>query len=220
MWDLWQWPAVLQRHTCKCIHLIELKSWLCFIYHTVSSASLNRVFSGWGAAPGLRRSLHWTRDSVHGRVPGPADNAQLPYGEDPPLYSQQCTTLTRTRRYDHKLKRTGQKCDLFWCVLVSSVLICCNLPVIQVVYHEQHIQRFWERHRSLFPEALLVGPEENLKEDKARTMAVWVESQKNFWRHYTTFRTIFRLFRTTVDHTDTTELVLDRLEPSLERIRV
>uniref|UniRef100_A0A7N6AJ52 procollagen-lysine 5-dioxygenase n=1 Tax=Anabas testudineus TaxID=64144 RepID=A0A7N6AJ52_ANATE len=40
-----------------------------------------------------------------------------------------------------------------------------------VVYHERHIQRFWERHRSLFPGAVLVGPEENLKEDKARTMA-------------------------------------------------
>uniref|UniRef100_A0A7N6FI37 procollagen-lysine 5-dioxygenase n=1 Tax=Anabas testudineus TaxID=64144 RepID=A0A7N6FI37_ANATE len=36
-----------------------------------------------------------------------------------------------------------------------------------VVYHERHIQRFWERHRSLFPGAVLVGPEENLKEDKA-----------------------------------------------------
>ncbi|XP_062239522.1 multifunctional procollagen lysine hydroxylase and glycosyltransferase LH3 [Platichthys flesus] len=41
-----------------------------------------------------------------------------------------------------------------------------------VVYHERHIQRFWERHRSLFPNARLVGPEENLQEDKARTMAV------------------------------------------------
>ncbi|XP_019964065.2 multifunctional procollagen lysine hydroxylase and glycosyltransferase LH3 isoform X1 [Paralichthys olivaceus] len=41
-----------------------------------------------------------------------------------------------------------------------------------VVYHERHIQRFWERHRSLFPKALLVGPEENLQEDKARTMAI------------------------------------------------
>uniref|UniRef100_A0A1A8KAZ1 procollagen-lysine 5-dioxygenase n=2 Tax=Nothobranchius TaxID=28779 RepID=A0A1A8KAZ1_NOTKU len=41
-----------------------------------------------------------------------------------------------------------------------------------VVYHEHHIQRFWERHRSLFPEAVLVGPEENLQEDEARTMAI------------------------------------------------
>uniref|UniRef100_A0A3B4WXU6 Procollagen-lysine, 2-oxoglutarate 5-dioxygenase 3 n=1 Tax=Seriola lalandi dorsalis TaxID=1841481 RepID=A0A3B4WXU6_SERLL len=41
-----------------------------------------------------------------------------------------------------------------------------------VVYHERHIQKFWERHRSLFPDALLVGPEENLQEGKARTMAM------------------------------------------------
>ncbi|XP_013855865.1 multifunctional procollagen lysine hydroxylase and glycosyltransferase LH3 [Austrofundulus limnaeus] len=41
-----------------------------------------------------------------------------------------------------------------------------------VVYHERHIQQFWERHRSLFPDAVLVGPEENLQEDKARTMAI------------------------------------------------
>uniref|UniRef100_A0A8C4EJN4 procollagen-lysine 5-dioxygenase n=2 Tax=Dicentrarchus labrax TaxID=13489 RepID=A0A8C4EJN4_DICLA len=41
-----------------------------------------------------------------------------------------------------------------------------------VVYHERHIQKFWERYRALFPDALLVGPEENLKENKARNMAV------------------------------------------------
>lgn len=41
-----------------------------------------------------------------------------------------------------------------------------------VVYHERHIQVFWERYRSLFPEARLVGPEENLQQDQARTMAV------------------------------------------------
>ncbi|XP_037533039.1 multifunctional procollagen lysine hydroxylase and glycosyltransferase LH3 [Nematolebias whitei] len=40
-----------------------------------------------------------------------------------------------------------------------------------VVYHERHIQQFWERYRTLFPDAVLVGPEENLQEDKARTMA-------------------------------------------------
>ncbi|XP_078101512.1 multifunctional procollagen lysine hydroxylase and glycosyltransferase LH3 [Sander vitreus] len=43
-----------------------------------------------------------------------------------------------------------------------------------VVYHERHVQRFWERHRALFPDALLVGPEENLPENKARAMAVEV----------------------------------------------
>ncbi|KAI5096160.1 procollagen-lysine,2-oxoglutarate 5-dioxygenase 3 precursor, partial [Silurus meridionalis] len=41
-----------------------------------------------------------------------------------------------------------------------------------VVYHEQHVQWFWNKHRSLFPNARLVGPEENLKHDQARTMAV------------------------------------------------
>lgn len=44
--------------------------------------------------------------------------------------------------------------------------------LLQVVYHERHIQQFWDRHRSLFPDAVLVGPEENLEEDRARTMAV------------------------------------------------
>lgn len=44
--------------------------------------------------------------------------------------------------------------------------------MIQVVYHERHIQKFWERHRALFPNARLVGPEENLQENKARDMAV------------------------------------------------
>ncbi|KAF3698361.1 Procollagen-lysine,2-oxoglutarate 5-dioxygenase 3 [Channa argus] len=43
-----------------------------------------------------------------------------------------------------------------------------------VVYHERHIQKFWDRHRSLFPGAVLVGPEENLQGGKARTMAVSV----------------------------------------------
>lgn len=41
-----------------------------------------------------------------------------------------------------------------------------------VVYHERHIKRFWEKHRSLFPEARLIGPEENLPENKARHMAM------------------------------------------------
>ncbi|XP_023821824.1 procollagen-lysine,2-oxoglutarate 5-dioxygenase 3 isoform X4 [Oryzias latipes] len=41
-----------------------------------------------------------------------------------------------------------------------------------VVYHEQHIQNFWLRHKNLFPNALLVGPEENLEENQARTMAI------------------------------------------------
>ncbi|KAF5884738.1 procollagen-lysine,2-oxoglutarate 5-dioxygenase 3-like, partial [Clarias magur] len=41
-----------------------------------------------------------------------------------------------------------------------------------VVYHEQHVQQFWNQYRSLFPSALIVGPEENLRHDQARTIAV------------------------------------------------
>ncbi|KAG9346407.1 hypothetical protein JZ751_006718 [Albula glossodonta] len=41
-----------------------------------------------------------------------------------------------------------------------------------VVYHEQHIQQFWELHRDEFPDTRVVGPEENLQHDQARTMAV------------------------------------------------
>uniref|UniRef100_A0AAY4BZ66 PLOD1-3-like GT domain-containing protein n=1 Tax=Denticeps clupeoides TaxID=299321 RepID=A0AAY4BZ66_9TELE len=33
-----------------------------------------------------------------------------------------------------------------------------------VVYHEQHVERFWTQHRALFPSATIVGPEENLHE--------------------------------------------------------
>lgn len=57
-------------------------------------------------------------------------------------------------------------------VLVLDPVLVLTRPVLQVVYHEQHIQRFWERHRVLFPDAVLVGPEENLPEEKARTMAM------------------------------------------------
>lgn len=41
-----------------------------------------------------------------------------------------------------------------------------------VVYHEPHVDSFWQRHKAVFPEAVLVGPEENLPEDQARTMAI------------------------------------------------
>uniref|UniRef100_A0A8C9STB1 procollagen-lysine 5-dioxygenase n=1 Tax=Scleropages formosus TaxID=113540 RepID=A0A8C9STB1_SCLFO len=40
------------------------------------------------------------------------------------------------------------------------------------VHHEPHIQRFWDRHRRRFPNARIVGPEENLEQAQARTMAV------------------------------------------------
>uniref|UniRef100_A0A8C6T1Y6 Procollagen-lysine, 2-oxoglutarate 5-dioxygenase 3 n=1 Tax=Neogobius melanostomus TaxID=47308 RepID=A0A8C6T1Y6_9GOBI len=41
-----------------------------------------------------------------------------------------------------------------------------------VVYHERHVDSFWQKHKALFPEAVLIGPEENLPEAQARTMAV------------------------------------------------
>ncbi|XP_061816438.1 multifunctional procollagen lysine hydroxylase and glycosyltransferase LH3 [Nerophis lumbriciformis] len=41
-----------------------------------------------------------------------------------------------------------------------------------VVYHERHIHKFWKQHKALFPDAVLIGPEENLQEDRARNMAV------------------------------------------------
>lgn len=41
-----------------------------------------------------------------------------------------------------------------------------------VVYHERDVDSFWQKHKALFPDAVLVGPEENLPEDQARTMAV------------------------------------------------
>lgn len=53
-----------------------------------------------------------------------------------------------------------------------------------VVHHEQHVQRFWERHRSLFPGARLVGPEENLQQDQARTMAVEACKQDSACDYY------------------------------------
>lgn len=58
------------------------------------------------------------------------------------------------------------------CLLPPPLPSLTHSVVEQVVYHEHHIQRFWERHRSAFPDATLVGPEENLQEDKARNMAV------------------------------------------------
>ncbi|KAJ8338131.1 hypothetical protein SKAU_G00370970 [Synaphobranchus kaupii] len=41
-----------------------------------------------------------------------------------------------------------------------------------VVYHELHIQQFWDRHKTVFPGTRIVGPEENLQHDQARTMAL------------------------------------------------
>ncbi|MEQ2198448.1 hypothetical protein XENOCAPTIV_013028, partial [Xenoophorus captivus] len=52
---------------------------------------------------------------------------------------------------------------------------------VPVVYHERHIQQFWERHRALFPDTVMVGPEEDLQEGKARTMAIHGKLWSNFW---------------------------------------
>ncbi|MBN3306948.1 PLOD3 dioxygenase, partial [Amia calva] len=41
-----------------------------------------------------------------------------------------------------------------------------------VVYHEQHIQQFWQQFHTQFREVRLVGPEENLQHGAARAMAV------------------------------------------------
>ncbi|XP_063062897.1 procollagen-lysine,2-oxoglutarate 5-dioxygenase 2 isoform X1 [Engraulis encrasicolus] len=40
------------------------------------------------------------------------------------------------------------------------------------VYHEKHIQRFWEEHRNTFASFKVVGPEENLSEGEARNMGM------------------------------------------------
>lgn len=40
------------------------------------------------------------------------------------------------------------------------------------VYHEQHIQAFWERHKHKFPSIKIVGPEEALTQGEARDMAM------------------------------------------------
>uniref|UniRef100_A0A8C9U3H1 procollagen-lysine 5-dioxygenase n=1 Tax=Scleropages formosus TaxID=113540 RepID=A0A8C9U3H1_SCLFO len=53
-----------------------------------------------------------------------------------------------------------------------------------VVYHEQHVQRFWEQYRTLFPEARVIGPEENMQQDEARTMAVELCHQDSTCDYY------------------------------------
>ncbi|XP_062335018.1 procollagen-lysine,2-oxoglutarate 5-dioxygenase 2 isoform X2 [Osmerus eperlanus] len=40
------------------------------------------------------------------------------------------------------------------------------------VYHERHIQRFWEEHRNVFNGFKVVGPEENLSQGEARNMGM------------------------------------------------
>uniref|UniRef100_A0A8C5I2X3 procollagen-lysine 5-dioxygenase n=1 Tax=Gouania willdenowi TaxID=441366 RepID=A0A8C5I2X3_GOUWI len=40
------------------------------------------------------------------------------------------------------------------------------------VYHEKHIQRFWEENRNVFKSFKVVGPEENLSQGEARNMGM------------------------------------------------
>nr|XP_014352218.1 PREDICTED: procollagen-lysine,2-oxoglutarate 5-dioxygenase 3 [Latimeria chalumnae] len=40
------------------------------------------------------------------------------------------------------------------------------------VYHEKHIQAFWEKHKETFPSIKIVGPEENLSAGEARNMGM------------------------------------------------
>ncbi|XP_056868815.1 procollagen-lysine,2-oxoglutarate 5-dioxygenase 2 isoform X2 [Takifugu flavidus] len=40
------------------------------------------------------------------------------------------------------------------------------------VFHEKHIQKFWEEHRNTFSDFKIVGPEENLSQGEARNMGM------------------------------------------------
>lgn len=44
----------------------------------------------------------------------------------------------------------------------------------QEVYHEKHIQKFWEENRNVFNSFKVVGPEENLSQGEARNMGMYV----------------------------------------------
>lgn len=57
---------------------------------------------------------------------------------------------------------------------VHGLLIYQCLPDCQEVYHERHMQKFWEEHRNVFGSLKVVGPEENLSQGKARNMAMYV----------------------------------------------
>uniref|UniRef100_A0A8C1NF49 procollagen-lysine 5-dioxygenase n=1 Tax=Cyprinus carpio TaxID=7962 RepID=A0A8C1NF49_CYPCA len=53
-------------------------------------------------------------------------------------------------------------------------LATLNYPHTRIrlfIHNNQHVERFWTRHRSLFPGVRTIGPEENLRQDQARTMA-------------------------------------------------
>ena len=48
------------------------------------------------------------------------------------------------------------------------------LASIQEVYHERHIEKFWEENRNVFNSFKVVGPEENLSQGEARNMGMYV----------------------------------------------
>lgn len=61
----------------------------------------------------------------------------------------------------------------------SSTRAACNAltstPLSQEVYHERHIQQFWDVNRNAFGSFKVVGPEENLSQGEARNMGMYVE---------------------------------------------
>lgn len=48
------------------------------------------------------------------------------------------------------------------------------LLLTQEVYHEKHIQRFWEENKNVFNSFKVVGPEEILSQGEARNMGMYV----------------------------------------------
>jgi len=51
-----------------------------------------------------------------------------------------------------------------------TVLVPCL--VLQEVYHEKHIQKFWEENKDVFRSFKVVGPEESLTQGEARNMGM------------------------------------------------
>lgn len=47
-----------------------------------------------------------------------------------------------------------------------------SICVLQEVYHEKHIQKFWEENKDVFHSFKVVGPEENLSQGEARDMGM------------------------------------------------
>ncbi|KAF3836595.1 hypothetical protein F7725_029153 [Dissostichus mawsoni] len=59
-----------------------------------------------------------------------------------------------------------------------------DLSQLKEVYHEKHIQKFWEENRNVFNTFKVVGPEENLSQGEARNMGMYVSKSiisRNLW---------------------------------------